>query len=178
MSYKETYKEELQQLKSHLQTNCQPGDARSGWLYFNKRLRLTELYHGLYEECPMDRIETVLGDVNAPVVLLLPSFTEPVSKAVIQGIKAIFKQKTTPTKSYSFHHLAVLSYEKGVPFMEHSEILAVELTVIRPKLILSLMDIQIEGLQTKRLPFTEKDIKEDNFIEKLEKEIEPIFQLL
>lgn len=165
MDYRQQYAGELQTLKDHLQRHVHPTEARPAWVYFNKRLRLSQFYDDLREENPMESLEFAQGDTNAPVVLVLNSFTDPQSIQLIQGIKRYLASQSTPAKTYYFHKICLLSLTKQASFIDHGPVLATEIAIIKPELILTPLQISIKGLPVHALSLTDDVFMSDDSLD-------------
>lgn len=165
MDYRQQYADELQTLKDHLQRHVTPTEARPAWLYFNKRLRLSQFYDDLRDENPMEALEFAQGDANAPVVLVVNSFTDPQSLQLIKGIKRYLSNQSSPAKTYYFHKICLLSLTKQAGFIEHGPVLATEIAIIKPELILTPLQISIKGLPVHPLSLTDDVLMSDELLD-------------
>lgn len=179
MDYRQQYANELQGLKDHLQRHVKPDEARPAWLYFNKRLRLSQFYDDLREENPMESLEFAMGDANASVVLVVKSFNDPDSVALIKGIKRYLANQSTPAKTYRFHNICTLSFTKEADFIEHGPALATEIAIIKPELIITPLQIKIKGLPFQTLDLTPEILSSESSLDLyLEQNLGAILSLL
>ena len=163
-NYKEVYATDLQNLRSFLKQNVKRDEAISSWEYYNKYLQLTTAYDEAREQSPFDGIEMAYGDYSSPVMLILPNFESAASQLFIKKIREYLESISNESRTYRFSELCLVSYGKGATSIDNVKLLGYEIGILKPKVILSLVKMNVPGMDVHCFDLTPQSLEDDQAI--------------
>lgn len=113
--------------------------------YFDKFKALNEVYDELRNAYPGQPIEEVRGHYNSPLVIVVSSYEMPFTQCFFAYLRKWLAQNPQLTRGAKFHQCCLLSYTKGLEGEDVSESLSKELTILSPKMVLSLVEFESRG---------------------------------
>lgn len=163
-NYKEVFVKELTDLRTFLKANVNRQEAISTWEYCNKYLQLTTAYQEARGQCPLDGLEMAYGDYSSPVMIILPNFESAASRLFIEKIREYLVSISNENRTYRFSELCMVSYGKGTTDIDTLKLLGYEIGILKPQVILSLVKMNVPGMDVRHFELTQESIDDDEKI--------------
>ena len=164
-NYKEVFVQELTNLRTFLKANVKRQEAMDSWEYYNKYLQLSTAYQDARKQCPLDGLEMAYGDYNSPIMIVLPNFESAASRLFVEKIREYLTSISNENRVYRFSELCLVSYGKGTTDIDTLKLLGYEIGIHKPQVILSLVKMNVPGMDVRHFELTQESIDDDENIQ-------------